>query len=97
MCSNPTECTLVFLLIYGLMFAIACAADVCRRVRFLTMEHVTPTRLDADCVICLHGSGEEGVRLECGHAFHEACLSRWLRVAWRCPTCRAPIDVRELV
>jgi hypothetical protein len=41
-----------------------------------------------DCPICLV-SADAPVSLVCGHAFHEACITRWLVVSPTCPTCRA--------
>lgn len=32
-----------------------------------------------------------GVRLPCGHEFHDTCVSRWLSARLDCPMCRAPI------
>lgn len=32
-----------------------------------------------------------GVRLPCGHEFHDTCVSRWLSARLDCPVCRAPI------
>ncbi len=41
-----------------------------------------------DCPICLMRA-DAPVSLVCGHAFHEACITRWLIVSPTCPTCRA--------
>lgn len=57
------------------------------------------------CCICLGGSGssdDDGSdsvggdnnsvsATECGHVFHESCLSRWMSRSRSCPTCRKPL------
>jgi RING-H2 zinc finger protein RHA1 len=48
-----------------------------------------------DCAVCLGGigGGDEVRRLgNCRHAFHRACLDRWMEHDQRtCPLCRAPL------
>nr|ACG40820.1 RING zinc finger protein-like [Zea mays] len=48
-----------------------------------------------DCAVCLSGigGGDEVRRLgNCRHAFHRACLDRWMAHDQRtCPLCRAPL------
>ncbi|KAJ1280511.1 hypothetical protein BS78_04G238500 [Paspalum vaginatum] len=48
-----------------------------------------------DCAVCLCGigAGDEVRRLgNCRHAFHRACLDRWIAHDQRtCPLCRAPL------
>lgn len=48
-----------------------------------------------DCAVCLGGigGGDEVRRLSsCRHAFHRACLDRWMEHDQRtCPLCRAPL------
>ncbi|XP_066319030.1 brassinosteroid-responsive RING protein 1-like [Miscanthus floridulus] len=50
---------------------------------------------DGDCAVCLSGigGGDEVRRLSnCRHAFHRACLDRWMAHDQRtCPLCRAPL------
>ena len=48
----------------------------------------------AQCSLCLsnYEAGDEVTRLTCGHAFHKACVTRWLGEAQRgkkrrCPLC----------
>ena len=45
------------------------------------------------CVICIGGleAHEGGVRLPCGHLFHESCVAEWLRRNSSCPHCRAQL------
>ena len=52
--------------------------------RAMTMRSADPQ----DCPICLMRA-DAPVSLVCGHAFHEACIARWLMVSLTCPTCRA--------
>jgi hypothetical protein len=49
------------------------------------------------CVICMEqyeqaGSERRSVLPACGHMFHSACVSTWLRTSRTCPLCRATID-----
>ncbi|CAF1442008.1 unnamed protein product [Adineta ricciae] len=46
------------------------------------------------CAICMDDFNEndEAKRLPCSHHFHEACISRWLRMHGTCPTCRVTLD-----
>ncbi|EES05728.1 hypothetical protein BDA96_04G299700 [Sorghum bicolor] len=51
---------------------------------------------DCDCAVCLSGIGarDEVRRLSnCRHAFHRACLDRWMLAHDQrtCPLCRAPL------
>ena len=45
------------------------------------------------CVICIAGlqARDGGVRLPCGHLFHETCVAEWLRRNSSCPHCRAQL------
>lgn len=53
-----------------------------------------------DCAVCLGGigGGDEVRRLgNCRHAFHRACLDRWMEHDQRtCPLCRAPLIPDEM-
>lgn len=40
-----------------------------------------------DCAICID-SITQGLKLPCGHYFHEACLAPWLKLHNSCPVCR---------
>tara|TARA_B100000902_G_scaffold341742_1_gene345347 strand:+ start:119 stop:460 length:342 start_codon:yes stop_codon:yes gene_type:complete len=44
----------------------------------------------AECPICLD-TLEDTSTTSCGHAFHPACLERWLQVNNQCPMCRTSI------
>lgn len=48
---------------------------------------------DRLCVICITAleAHEGGVRLPCGHLFHESCVAEWLRKKSSCPHCRAQL------
>jgi hypothetical protein len=48
------------------------------------------------CVICMEqyeqtGGERRSVLPACGHMFHSACVSTWLRTSRTCPLCRATI------
>ena len=42
------------------------------------------------CCICLDDF-LEGVNLECGHSFHQACIKQWLESKKVCPLCRIEV------
>ncbi|WVZ61279.1 hypothetical protein U9M48_011181 [Paspalum notatum var. saurae] len=56
----------------------------------------------AECAICLHdfdfdSDTEISVRaLPCSHAFHQDCISQWLRRNAVCPLCRYQLPTEEL-
>lgn len=71
--------------------------------------HAVSTRIPAsevppsdDCVICLGSCEECGLqkpcwrRLQCGHHFHEACISQWVKKSKRCPVCRRDVNDKNI-
>ena len=46
------------------------------------------------CSICMEKTGAKrnltSHRLQCGHAFHRKCISKWFIHSDNCPTCRIP-------
>jgi hypothetical protein len=40
-----------------------------------------------DCVICMEEKEDQVTALPCAHVFHNDCISRWLLIQHRCPTC----------
>jgi hypothetical protein len=48
----------------------------------------------AECAVCLDRIGvRASVQLRCGHAFHRACIERWLAAGGTtCPVCRGPCE-----
>jgi len=79
-----------------------------RAVPAMVIEEVLPVvrfdeleaRVGEDCAVCLSGigGGDEVRRLSnCRHAFHRACLDRWMAHDQRtCPLCRAPLIPDEM-
>lgn len=48
----------------------------------------------SECGVCLGCLAEPVVQLPCRHAFHQACISRWLTQCKNaCPLCSASIDL----
>lgn len=56
------------------------------------VQHCTNTGAEASCTICLSHFWEDADsqvrRLQCGHLFHDGCLSRWFDERLECPTCK---------
>lgn len=50
------------------------------------------------CVICMDQVKKAGVQLPCAHAFHQDCLTPWLKLHSTCPTCRhqLPTDATNM-
>lgn len=42
----------------------------------------------SECSICLEKINSELVTLECGHSYHQECISKWLDIETTCPYCR---------
>ncbi|KAL0315694.1 UNVERIFIED_CONTAM: E3 ubiquitin-protein ligase RDUF1 [Sesamum radiatum] len=43
------------------------------------------------CSVCMEGFGGAGKQVQCGHVFHENCISRWLSLHNSCPLCRSKV------
>ncbi|CAM0950307.1 unnamed protein product [Alopecurus aequalis] len=52
---------------------------------------------EKDCSVCMEvfREGESLRRMPCAHAFHEGCISDWLRVSRLCPLCRFALPTHE--
>ena len=48
---------------------------------------------DTQCCICLKNFVKRNncSRLDCGHLFHKACISDWIRIKNQCPYCRQQV------
>lgn len=51
---------------------------------------LSDTEVNKDCSICYENFKQElrGIKLPCGHIFHERCIKKWLEIDHICPTCR---------
>lgn len=47
-----------------------------------------------ECSICMDECKNE-IQLECGHVFHELCISQWLGEKTSCPNCREQLDLNK--
>lgn len=58
-----------------------------------SLSRVTQEDSGCSCSVCQEElpCGDEVVGLECGHNFHHACISEWIRRQPTCPVCRANI------
>ena len=61
-----------------------------------THPEATDTNLELKCSICLDVLDAKYrlssvLALECGHVFHENCISMWLGIKRECPVCKAAI------
>ena len=95
---DPDHILYVFFLIaWVLMLASAMAQQTTEAagyecaVREWLEKRGTPLEDDEEeCPLCVDGPSD--VRLPCGHAYHAACVVRWLGESCHhtCPTCRQP-------
>ena len=44
-----------------------------------------------NCAICLETNRERGIKLNCGHIFHERCMRQWTYYNPVCPLCRCKV------
>lgn len=58
-----------------------------RRARSVRATSLQACAGNGECSICLEWM-EHAVQTECGHAFHEECIRKWLGRKQGCPTCR---------
>ena len=59
------------------------------------LQRCAPCESDAHCPICLVDLEGEAMQMPCGHHFHDACLTKWLRSHNTCPVCRATIEASD--
>jgi hypothetical protein len=58
---------------------------------YYNQQQVRAFRYTSDintCAICLETNRERGIKLSCGHTFHEKCILDWRRINPVCPLCR---------
>ena len=61
------------------------------RAALIGLERFCPWGPDSGvCAICMDelSPGRVGVKLACGHRFHESCCLRWFGAKTTCPLCR---------
>ena len=57
---------------------------------------LSPVYLNIDCKDLESGSPKLNsvyMKTPCGHDFHGQCLTKWLNIALKCPTCRESIPL----
>ena len=58
-----------------------------------------PNKLEyPECSICLTevNEGENTILLPCGHMFHDACVTKWLKIHNTCPLCRFELPTDDV-
>jgi hypothetical protein len=59
--------------------------------KYCKKDDKDPNKLEyPECSICLTvvNDGEDTILLPCGHMFHDACVTKWLKIHNTCPLCR---------
>jgi hypothetical protein len=52
--------------------------------------------VEEDCPICFKQLKYETiVKTNCGHAFHQSCIDKWLHSVPHCPMCRTTTHIRR--
>ena len=57
--------------------------------------------MSENCSICLSNLSKDKLKLDCGHTFHEACISEYFITCIKnnqdatCPLCRKVIDTKS--
>ena len=57
-------------------------------------QHQMLSNVLVDCVVCLVEevvNEQGGMRLVCGHSFHDTCIIEWLKTNDTCPICRKTV------
>ena len=52
---------------------------------------------DKTCNVCLENfnAGQITMKLDCGHYFHEKCITHWLKMRNTCPVCRHELESND--
>eukprot|EP00928_Gymnodinium_smaydae_P044675 TRINITY_DN29802_c0_g1_i1.p1 TRINITY_DN29802_c0_g1~~TRINITY_DN29802_c0_g1_i1.p1 ORF type:complete len:269 (+),score=44.21 TRINITY_DN29802_c0_g1_i1:110-916(+) len=62
-------------------------------------QHDIKVSESSECTVCFESMelGQPGVRIPCGHLYHEDCITQWLSKSNECPVCRyeLPTDDKE--
>ena len=76
-------------------YGLAVVAEQLRQYHLRQRLSVPLDAIGQTCAVCMRSEGK-GVRLHCGHAFHDACISKWADTLMRnykreltCPVCRS--------
>ncbi|KAG6663381.1 E3 ubiquitin-protein ligase RNF4-like [Carya illinoinensis] len=62
----------------------------------VTKPPLPPKEPTLTCPICM-GPVVEEMSTKCGHIFCKACITTAMRMQSKCPTCRKPITINELI
>ena len=58
------------------------------------------TTLSTECSICLELGSAQGFQLDCGHTYHQHCITTWIQTqdseAATCPMCREPCQANDM-
>ncbi|CAD8089377.1 unnamed protein product [Paramecium sonneborni] len=66
------------------------------QIKSLLIQCKIQKQINDCCTICLEDSGNPvEIQLECGHVFHQECISEWLSREKHCPVCKRDINLNK--
>ncbi|CAD8165155.1 unnamed protein product [Paramecium octaurelia] len=66
------------------------------QIQLLLKQCKIKQQINDCCTICLEDSGNPvEIELECGHVFHQECISEWLSREKHCPVCKRDINLNK--